>query len=252
MTSGMIDVVRRGKVALVTLRRPPANALNIELTEEIASVFQDIGQDDEVKSVVLTGHGKSFCAGVDLKIVPAFDQGDQRRMVNALNHAFHSVYACPLPVVGAINGHAIAGGLVLALCCDWRMASKSPFLAGLTEVRVGVPYPVAAMEVARHELRSDVARRLVLFGENMASSAAVDAGVFDEAADADALLQRALAKAAQFAALPPSAFARTKRQLRRAAVEAIETAIAGAEPLLDNWLSRETITAATTVLAGKA
>jgi enoyl-CoA hydratase len=188
---------------------------------------------------------------VDLKIAPAFDHGDQRRMVNALNHAFYRVYSCPLPVVGAINGHAIAGGLVLALCCDWRIASKTPFLAGLTEVRVGVPYPVAAMEVTRHELRSDVARRLVLFGENMASSAAVDAGVFDEeAGDADALLQRALAKAEQFAALPRSAFARTKRQLRRAAVEAIETAIAGAEPLLDNWLSRETITAA--ALAGKA
>jgi enoyl-CoA hydratase/carnithine racemase len=91
-----------------------------------------------------------------------------------------------------------------------------------------------------------------LFGENMASSAAVDAGVFDEAADADALLQRALSKAEQFAALPQSAFARTKRQLRRATIEAIETAIAGAEPLLDNWLSRETITAAATVLAGKA
>lgn len=56
----MIDVARHGKVALVTLRRPPANALNIALTEEIACVFRDIGQDDEVKSVVLTGHGKSF------------------------------------------------------------------------------------------------------------------------------------------------------------------------------------------------
>ena len=141
---------------------------------------------------------------------------------------------------------------MLALCCDWRIASKTPFLAGLTEVRVGVPYPVAAMEVARHELRPDVARRLVLFGENIASSAAVEAGVFDGAADADALLQRALAKAEQFAALPQSAFARTKLQLRRAAVEAIETATVGAEPLLDNWLSRETITAVSTVLAGKA
>jgi enoyl-CoA hydratase len=252
MTPGMIDVVRHGRVALVKLQRPPANALNIELTEEIAFVFRDLGQDDEVKSVVLTGHGKSFCAGVDLKIVPAFDQGDQRRMVNALNHAFYSVYACPLPVVGAINGHAIAGGLVLALCCDWRIASKTPFLAGLTEVRVGVPYPVAAMEVARQELRPDVARRLVLFGENMASSAAVDAGVFDEAADTDALLQLALAKAEQFAALPQSAFDRTKRQLRRDAIEAIEAAIDGEEPLLDDWLSRETLAAAATMLAGKA
>jgi len=252
MTAGMIDVIRHGRVALVTLRRPPANALNIELTEEIASVFQVLGQDEDVKSVVLTGHGKSFCAGVDLKILPTFDQGDQRRMVNALNHAFYSVYACPVPVVGAINGHAIAGGLVLALCCDWRIASKTPFLAGLTEVRVGVPYPVAAMEVARHELRPEIARRLVLFGENVASAAAVDAGVFDEAVDAGALLQRALAKAEEFAALPQAAFAQTKRQLRSRAVEAMEAAMAGEEPLLDNWLSRETIAAAASMLASRA
>lgn len=247
----MIDVARHGKVALVTLRRPPANALNIALTEEIASVFGALGQDDEVKSVVLTGQGKSFCAGVDLKIVPAFDQGDQRRMVNALNRAFCSVYACPYPVVGAINGHAIAGGLVLALCCDWRMSAKTSFLVGLTEVRVGVPYPVAAMEVARQELRPEIARRLVLFGQNMASAAAVDAGVFDEAVDATELLQRALAKAEEFAALPQAAFAKTKRQLRSAAVEAIEAALAGEEPLLDNWLSRETVAAAAAVLAGR-
>ncbi|MFO1109753.1 MAG: enoyl-CoA hydratase/isomerase family protein [Bradyrhizobium sp.] len=251
MTAGMIDVARHGKTVLVTLRRPPANALNIELTEEIASVFSDLGQDDDVKSVVLTGHGKSFCAGVDLKIVPTFDRGDQRRMVNALNRAFCSVFACPLPVVGAINGHAIAGGLVLALCCDWRIASKTPFLAGLTEVRVGVPYPVAAMEVARHELRSDVARRLVLFGDNIASTDAMEAGVFDEAIDAGELLQRALAKAEQFAVLPQAAFAQTKRQLRSSAIEAIDAAIAGAEPLLDKWLSRQTVAAAATVLAGR-
>jgi enoyl-CoA hydratase len=252
MTSDMIDVIRRGPVALVTLRRPPANALNIELTEEIALVFQNLGRDDEVKSVVLTGHGKSFCAGVDLKVVPTFDWEGQRRMVRALNHAFHSLYACPLPVVGAINGHAIAGGLVLALCCDWRVASKSPFLAGLTEVKVGVPYPVAAMEVARHELRADVARQLVLFGQNMASSAAVENAVFDEAVDAGELLEHALAKAEEFAALPRVAFARTKRQLRCGAIEAMEAAIAGEEPLLDSWFSRETVAAAAAVLEGKA
>jgi enoyl-CoA hydratase len=248
----MIGVVHRGQVAIVTLRRPPANAMNLELTEEIATLFQDLGRDKSVRSVVLTGHGKSFCAGVDLKAVPNFDEVHQRRMVNALNRAFHSVYSCPVPVVGAINGHAIAGGLVLALCCDWRIAAKAPFLVGLTEVRVGVPYPVAAMEVTRQELRPETARRLVLFGQNMASTAAVEAGVFDEAVDGAALLERALAKADEFVSLPQSAFARSKRQLRSRAYEAIESAIAGAEPLLEGWLSDETIQAATAVLAGKA
>jgi len=107
------------------------------------------------------------------------------------------------------------------------------------------------MEVVREELRPDTARRLVLFGQNM-TAAAVDAGVFDEMAASDALLERALAKADEFAALPQIAFAGSKRQLRSRAYEAIEAAIAGAEPLLDGWLSRETIQAAAAVLARKA
>jgi len=70
VTASMIDVVRQGPIALVTLRRPPANAMNLELAEEIATVFQHLGQDKSVRSLVLTGEGPSFCAGVDLKSVP--------------------------------------------------------------------------------------------------------------------------------------------------------------------------------------
>jgi enoyl-CoA hydratase len=172
--------------------------------------------------------------------------------VKALNSAFYSVYSCPVPVVGAINGHAIAGGFVLALCCDWRIAVNTPFLVGLTEVRVGVPYPVAAMEIVRQELRPDIARRLVLFGHNMPSASAVEAGIFDEAVDGDALMERALAKAEECAGHPQAAFARSKLQLRSRAYQAIEAAIAGVEPLLEGWLSEETMRAAAAVLAGRA
>ena len=152
MASGLIDVVQQGAIAVVTLTRPRANAMNLELTEEIAAVFQRLGQGGSVRSVVLTGQGKSFCAGVDLKAVPDFDEARQRRM-------------------------------------------DTPFLADLTEVRVGMRYPVAAMQVARQELRPDVARRLVLFGQNITATAAVAAGVFDETVDPEALLATALARA---------------------------------------------------------
>jgi len=105
------------------------------------------------------------------------------------------------------------------------------------------------MEVVRTELAPQVARQLILFGQNMRSTAAVAAGVFDEMVEPKALLERALVKAGEFAALPPTAFAKSKRQLRSRAYEAIEAAIAGAEPLLNGWLSRETIEAAAAVLA---
>jgi enoyl-CoA hydratase len=191
-------------------------------------------------------------AGVDLKTVPAFGPADQLRMVNALNLGFYAVYSCPVPVVGAINGHAIAGGLVLALCCDWRIAANTPFLTGLTEVRVGVPYPVGAMEVVRQELRPEIARRMVLFGRNITAQAGLEAGLLDEMVEPDALPGRALEAANELAALPRTAFASSKRQLRRQAWEAIEAAISGAEPLLKSWLSRETVEAAAAVLAHKA
>ena len=131
----------------------------------------------------------------------------------------------------------------------WRVAVNTQFLAGLTEVRVGVPFPVGAMEVVRTELAPHVARQLILFGQNMTSTAAIAAGVFDEMVEPEALLERALVKAGEFAALPPTSFAKSKRQLRSRAYEAIEAAIAGAEPLLNGWLSRETIEAAAAVLA---
>jgi len=245
----VIEVDRAGRVAIVTLRHPPANAMNVELTEEIAAVFQTLGKDRSVRSIVLTGQGKSFCAGVDLKTVPSFGPPDQRRMVNALNRAFHAVYSCPVPVIGAINGHAIAGGLVLALCCDWRIAANVPFLTGLTEVRVGVPYPVGALEVVRQELRPEVARRMVLFGRNITAPAGFESGLFDEMVEPDALRARALSAANEFSVLPQGAFAASKRQLRRQACEAMEAAIAGAEPLLNGWLSRETVEAAAAVLS---
>jgi enoyl-CoA hydratase/carnithine racemase len=189
---------------------------------------------------------------VDLKTVPYFGAADQRRMVGALNRAFHGVYSCALPVVAAINGHAIAGGLVLALCCDWRIAAEVPFLTGLTEVRVGVPFPVGAMEVVRQELRPEIARRLVLSGQNITARSGLEAGLFDEMVENEALLARALASAHEFAALPRAAFAASKRQLRGRACEVIEAAIAGAEPLLNGWLSRETADAAAAVLARSA
>src|SRR3954449_9456015 len=116
MAASLIDIGREGPVAVVTLRHPPANGMSIELTEQIAAVFERLGQDKSLRALVLSGQGNCFCAGLDLKAVPGFDATDQRRLLNALNRAFFAVYGCPIPVVGAINGHAIAGGLVLALC----------------------------------------------------------------------------------------------------------------------------------------
>jgi enoyl-CoA hydratase len=231
-------------IEVLTLTRPPANALDIETTEEMADAFEafypDDLADDAPAAVVLTGDGKAFCAGLDLKAIPNYSEAELRRLLDAINRMATAVYGCPVPVIGAINGHAIAGGFVLAMCCDWKIVADAPMQVGLTEVRVGVPYPAAALEVVRSELHPKVARELVLFGKNMSAAEALAAGIFDESVASDQLLVRAMEKAREAAALPRNAFKVIKHQLRRRALEACRAAVSGeGEPLRDGWIQPE-------------
>lgn len=233
-------------IEVLTLRRAPANAMDIALLAELRDAFVARARDDSTQAIVLTAEGATFCAGLDVKVVPRYSRAEQLELLDVLNQMIIAVYGCPLPVVAAVNGHAIAGGLVLALCCDWRIVLDAPIQVGLAEVKVAIPYPVAAIEVVRAELSPQVARRLVLSGENVGAAEGIADGLFDESAPREGLLAAAIAKAARYAELPRAAFATIKRQLKGPAIAAIDSALReGREPLRDSWISSET-TAATT------
>jgi enoyl-CoA hydratase len=152
-------------------------------------------------------------------------------MVAAINAMALGVYELPCPVVGAITGHAVAGGLVLALCTDLRAASSAG-LYGLTEVKVGIAYPQGAIGVVKAELAPHAARRLALGSELVSASDCLNLGVFDELAEPDRVLPRALELATNLAASPPEVYARTKRELRAATAARLRAA-AAEDPLLE-------------------
>jgi enoyl-CoA hydratase len=124
-------------VMLLELDHPPANAMNLAVLIELGETLARIAADPPA-AVVLTARGRMFSAGVDLKAIPGYGPEDQRRMVQGINQMVIDTYALPCPMVAAVTGHAIAGGLVLALGADARIAS-SEGRYGLTEVRVAVP-----------------------------------------------------------------------------------------------------------------
>jgi enoyl-CoA hydratase len=198
-------------IALVTLTQPPMNAMDADLLEELANLFEGLAADRTVRAAVIAADGPAFSAGLNLKTVPSLDRLGQRRLVDALNEAFGTLYGWPKPLVAAVNGHAIAGGLILALCADWRVAADVPMQVSLAEVRVGVTYPVAALEVARSELSAAAARRLMLLGETLDAASAEALAVFDERVPATSLRQHAIAQAIRHSALPPQAFASSAR-----------------------------------------
>ena len=228
-----VSVETSGAVTVVEIDRPPANAMSLELLDELVERARAIGCDVPA-AVVIAGRAGFFSAGVDLKAVPGYGPDEQRRMVSGINRMVIATYGLSCPVIAAVTGHAIAGGLVLALCADLRIASLEGRY-GLTEIKVGVPYPQAAIGVVRAELPSHAARRLVLSNEFIDGAEALRLGLFDEALEPDQVLPRAVELAIETAAFPADLYAGAKRELRSQTLAGI-TAAVETEPLLKRWL----------------
>ena len=241
-----VTVESSGDVALVRIDRPPANAMDLELLEEGRRAHDEL-RAAEPGAVVLVGREGFFSAGVDLKAVPGLDRDGQRAMVDGINRLFLGWYSFPRPVVCAVGGHAIAGGLILALCGDHRVGSGSGRL-GLTELRAGIPYPAAAMAIVRAELAPSAVRSLALRANLVETRPeAVELGLLDELVPPDRLLPRSLEVAGELAGLPRSAYARVKEQLRGATVAELERVVAD-DPMRGEWLGEETAAASAAIL----
>lgn len=242
-----LTIEQHGDVALLRIDRPPANALDLELLEEGARAQDELAAASP-GAVVITGRDGFFSAGVDLKLAPTLDEEAQRQMVAGINRLFAGWYAFPRPVICAVNGHAIAGGLILALCGDQRVGAREGKL-GLTEVVAGIPYPRAAIAIVRAELSAASARRLVLGGELVEPEDALRLGLVDELQDVQDVVPRALELAASRARLPREAHAHIKLQLRADTIALARGAVAGGEDALSaGWLGEETARASAGIL----
>jgi enoyl-CoA hydratase len=231
-----VSVDRSDAVAVLRVDRPPANAIDVELLGELVSELERIAADPP-PALILGGREGFFSAGVDLKLVPTYGPDEHRYMVAGINRMVIACYGLPCPVIAAVTGHAIAGGLVLALCADHRVASLRGSY-GLTVVKVGVPYPQAALGVVRAELPAHAARTLVLGNRLFDAGECVRLGVFDEAVDAALVQARALEVAREMVLFPQHVYAQTKQALRAAELERMRVA-ADADPLLDAWVSSQ-------------
>jgi enoyl-CoA hydratase len=235
----VIEAAEDDGIAVLRLARPPVNALDLELLLGITAAFGEVADS---RAVVLTGSGGSFSAGADLRRIADAGSDSGRDYVaaflTALSEAFLAVFDCPRPVVCAVNGHALAGGCVLAAAGDVRIMSGGSI--GLTELAVGVPFPVAALEIVRHAV-GPAASSLVLTARTMDAAQARSIGLVDEVCGEDDLLPLALDRARRLASVPAEVYALSKEQLHRPARERIEAARPADDPrVLGHWSSPAT------------
>jgi enoyl-CoA hydratase len=196
-------------VATVRLARPPVNAQNRRFREEMIAAFDALSDRADVRAVVLTGEGKTFSAGADLKERPSLSEeiGAYPRHNRIVRESFNAVMECEKPVIAAINGPAIGAGCVLAQCCDILLVSEDAFLA-MTEVDVGLAGGVS--HVRRHFRESD-ARLLIYTARRMYGPELYRMGVVSACVPAAGLLDAATAIAREIAAKSPLAVRAAKR-----------------------------------------
>ena len=230
----MLDVERRSSVTVVRLRHGKVNALDLELLRALTAVMRDL---DGNEAVVITGAGSAFSAGVDLNRIVAGGKPYVQEFLPALSEAFLAVFEHPGPVLAAVNGHAIAGGCVIAAACDLRMMSLGKI--GLAELSVGVPFPVSAMEILRHAIGQAVGH-LVLTAALLDASQARSIGLVHEVTGPDVLLDAAIDRAEQMARVPAEVFAFSKLQSQQPARDRIAARSGDDEAVLATWSSDRT------------
>lgn len=199
MTYEALLFEQQDNIAIVTLNRPDKrNALSRQLREEISACIDAATSDESIKALVLTGAGTTFCAGFDLA---EFQQGDMQEIFAHSTRYHHKVYTAAVPLVAAVNGPAMAGGMDLAAMCDVRIVSSEARF-GQPQVKMGIP---AAFDLLRALVPEPLARELCLTGRPMDAAEAARCGFANEVVEPGQVLARATAVAQAIAASAGSA-----------------------------------------------
>jgi len=201
--------------------------------------LESAAESSDIRALVITGTGTTFSAGVDLRRLVDGGKAYVQDFVEALDAMLRAMFLFPKPAIAAVNGHAIAGGAIMAFACDYRLMSGGRI--GVPEALVGVPFPPLALEVVRFAVPRQHLQPILYLARTVEAAEAKMMGMIDEAVSAEALLPRAVEIAREIAGTPQDGFRLTKRQIREPFLrDAAQIASASADEIDALWAAPAT------------
>ena len=236
-----IEIERFDAVVLAKLNHGITNAIDLEMVQALSEIVEQVKSDPAARALVLTSaNEKFFSIGFDLPQLFAASQEEFGVFFRAFNRMCLDLYTLPKPTVAALNGHAVAGGCILALCCDYRLIGQTRKKMGLNEIKLGVPVPYIADCCLRALVGVRQARNVMEGGEFYVSEAAVQMGMADEALPDEKVVELAVAKGQQLGALPAAAYAQIKHnRVENIAAEVLAKQEEKERFFVENWCSEE-------------
>jgi enoyl-CoA hydratase/carnithine racemase len=220
-----VIIERHNSTAAIMLTRGRVNAIDQRLVSELSTALSELVEDASVTSLVLTGRGKFFSFGLDVPALYDLTPDEFTSFLQAFCGLCRDLFLFPKPIVAAINGHAMAGGCVLTLPCDMRIAPDIAASISLNEVTLGASLFASTVELLRYWVRNQEAEQLLLTGRMIDAKEALRIGLVDQIVEASNLLPVALSRAGELAAHYGPGYVALRRLIR--------------QPVADRWLERE-------------
>ncbi|MCI0607192.1 enoyl-CoA hydratase/isomerase family protein [bacterium] len=219
--ANFIRLQKNDRIAVLTLNKGKVNALNGDVVDQLRAHLKALENDPEIRSVILTGTGKFFSFGFDIPEFLSFTKEKFTDYLINFTQIYTYLFLYPKPVVAALNGHAIAGGCMLALACDYRVMVSGTAKISLNEIRFGSSLFAGSIEMLRFWVGNATASRVVYSGSMYTSDEARNIGLVHEVAQESELLTVARRVASDFGSRDASAFASIKSLLRRTVAQEI-------------------------------
>jgi enoyl-CoA hydratase/carnithine racemase len=229
-------------IAVLGLNNGVTNALNLDFLNAISKNLQEFRTDASINGIVITSSNKKFFS-IGFDIPKLFESTTEQviEFYRTFNRLCLNIYTFPKPVIAGIIGHAIAGGCILAICCDYRSIAEGKKLMGLNEIKLGLPVPYPADCILTQLVGPQTAREMVYTGEFYPSEELIQLGLVDQVLPLKEVLLKSIEKAKSLGALPHEAFSIIKRNRVELIEAQIQSKLAEKEQIfIKRWQAEDT------------
>ncbi len=223
-------------IAVLTMTNNVTNQLSPEMVMEVSSVVKEV--ENEAKGLVLCGGGKFFSMGLALPVLLSFKRAAMANFWNHFNQMLFDIYTLPIPTLSVMEGHAVAGGNIVALTSDYRFGVDENRKIGLNEITLGLPVPFLADMLLKQIVGERVAMQMMYSGAFLSFPEGKEIGLIDELHTKELLEEKGMEKVMELAQLEPKAFALMKENRTQLIAQNYqEKHVAQNEAFLDCWFS---------------
>jgi enoyl-CoA hydratase/carnithine racemase len=232
----------RGKVVLLKLNRSVTNPINLALINDLSRQIKTAEMSKEIVGIVLTSaNDKFFSIGFDIPELIELSEKDFREFYLSFNKLCIDLYSFPKPLIAAITGHAVAGGCIITLCCDYRFIARGKKLMGLNEIKLGVPLPYPADRILRQIVDDRAARRILDTGDFFPPEETLAMGLVDEVMPLEQVVKKAIGKVESIQSSSLDAFKLIKRNRTEKVEAEIRSSLTAKEDIfVEMWYTDET------------